>query len=292
MKSINSVSGGKSSAYMALHYPADVYLFAAVLTNDPACVIKDTTLRNYAESKIPWFDWGAGGCREVDLTLLNLMKLEQEMGQELEWVAAPFTFDDLVLGRVSSCTFGRPKNSPLLPNKRMRFCTQALKLYPIFWRCYLYGDGDPVFMNIGFRWDEERRLAKWSCKNDNLSVPLHCDIVGQFKKRHRHTAIEWRIVSFPLYQARVDNWEIKKFWSQKGWDWPEVSNCDFCFFHRQSQHQAQARIYPERVAWWQEMEEKVGATWGTEPLDDILNPAQMSLFDFDFDSGSGCLCGD
>lgn len=289
MRIVNSVSGGKSSAYMALHNPADLNLFAAVLTNDPACIITDRTIRKYAQSKIPSFDWERGGCRELDLTLLNLLKLEQDMGRVIEWVSAPFTFEDLVLGRVHERTFGKLPTTPMLPNKRMRFCTQALKLYPIFWRCYLQGDGDPVFMNLGFRWDEVKRVASWSCKNDRLSVPLQCDIAGQFKSKHRHTAIEWRIPAFPLYQARVNNWEILKFWKQKGWEWPSVSNCDFCFFHRAFEQQKQARLYPDRVVWWQEMEEKVGATWGREPLQDILNPVQMSL---DLDFSGGCFCGD
>jgi hypothetical protein len=92
MKTVNSVSGGKTSAYMALHHPADLNIFAAVLTDDPACVIRDRSLRTYAQDKLPLFDWDRGGCRELDLTLHNLRLLEQEIGQEIRWVAAPFTF--------------------------------------------------------------------------------------------------------------------------------------------------------------------------------------------------------
>ena len=34
MKTVNSISGGKSSAYIAAHYPADYNLFSLVRTND------------------------------------------------------------------------------------------------------------------------------------------------------------------------------------------------------------------------------------------------------------------
>lgn len=275
---------------MALHNPADLNLFAAVLTDDPAATIQDKALRNYAAAKLPSHDWERGGCRELDLTLLNLRKLEQELGQCIEWVSAPFTFDQLVLGEVKNATFGKQPASPMLANKRHRFCTQALKLYPIFWRCYLQGDSDLVFMNIGFRWDESARVARWNCKNDTLSVSLSCDVAGAFKGKHRHTEVEWRIPAFPLYQNRVDRETVIKYWESKGWEWPAVSNCDFCFFHRPHEQQLQAMAHPDRAVWWQAMETKVGATWGDVPLSEVLNPAQLSL-DFDTDNLS-CLCGD
>lgn len=295
MQTINSVSGGKSSAYMALHYPADLSVFAAVLTDDPACVIADSALRSYAQSKIPWFDWERGGCRELDLTLLNLQKLEQEMGREIRWVAAPFSFDDMIRGDidppVARC-FARSKTaSAMLPNRRARFCTQALKLYPIFWECYLKGDSDPCLMNIGFRWDERQRVERWECKDDRIDTPTHCDITGQFKDKHRHASIEWRIPQFPMYQDRVDRAAVVSFWSCKGWEWPAVSNCDFCFFHRQSEHQHQALHHPERAQWWEQMEQETIATFGDRPLHDLIDPAQGDLFGADLGQFS-CICTD
>jgi len=41
MQSITSISGGKSSAWMALSYPTDLYIFACVLIEDAACAPKD-----------------------------------------------------------------------------------------------------------------------------------------------------------------------------------------------------------------------------------------------------------
>lgn len=34
MKTVNSISGGKTSAYMAKHYPADIELFSLVRIED------------------------------------------------------------------------------------------------------------------------------------------------------------------------------------------------------------------------------------------------------------------
>lgn len=295
MKTINSVSGGKSSAYMALHYPADVCIFAAVLTDDPACVIADKALRGYAQSKIPWFDWNRGGCRELDLTLLNLQRLEQEMGREIQWVAAPFTFDAMIRGDIENPVarcFSRSKTaSAMLPNQRTRFCTQALKLYPIFWHCWLEGDGDICLMNIGFRWDERQRVERWTCKNDRIEYTPHCDIDGNYKGKHRRVSLEWRTPQFPMYQDRIDRAAVVKFWKSKGWQWPTVSNCDFCFFHRPAEHQHQALHYPARAQWWEQMEQVAGATFGTRPIGDLINPNQGDLFGADLGQFS-CMCGD
>jgi len=294
MKTIQSVSGGKSSAYMALHYPADDYTFAAVLSDDPACVIQDPDLRKYAQSKLPWFDWDRGGCRELDLTLLNLQRLEQELSHSITWVAAPFTFDTMLRGDATSeirRVYAGVSTSGMLPNKRMRFCTQALKLYPIFWHCWLQGDGDPVVMPIGFRWDERQRVERWTCKNDKIDVPTHCDIAGQFKDKHRHASIEWRVPTFPLYDDGIDRIDVVRFWQGKRWDWPAVSNCDFCFFHRAAEHQHQAHHYPDRARWWVNQESLAGATFGDSPINDLIDPNQTELFTPDLGQ-FGCMCGD
>ncbi|NJL03277.1 MAG: hypothetical protein HC910_22910 [Spirulinaceae cyanobacterium SM2_1_0] len=304
MLTISSISGGKSSAYMALHYPADRHIFAAVLTSDPACIIQDADLRAYCQSKLPQFDWECGGCREVDQTLLNLQRLEQELGQSIDWVAAALTFDELINGvRVNGvqdaararCYAARAvlpnRRQDFLPNRRQRFCTRALKLYPIFWACYLHGDGDPAIMQIGFRHDEQARVNRWSCKNDQLEVPLRCDLAGQFAGKHRHSLIEWRVPDFPLARDGVTGADVARYWQRRGWEWPLVSNCDFCFFHRPAQQRHQAERYPERAQWWIRKEQQVGATFGDKALADILSPDQLDLFEPDLGQFA-CACTD
>jgi hypothetical protein len=45
MKTVNSLSGGKSSSYIAANYPADYNVFALVRTNDKTCIYPDEKLR-------------------------------------------------------------------------------------------------------------------------------------------------------------------------------------------------------------------------------------------------------
>ena len=304
IESWTSVSGGKSSAYMALNFPTDRYIFSCVLTSDPECVIRDKSLRRYCKSKLPWFDWDNGGSREVDLTLSNLRRLEQMLGKEIEWVSALFTFDEVIAGTVNPAeakTHGAraTPNSPMLPNSRMRFCTTTMKVLPVTWHVLLNSQYDyrerPVLMNIGYRWDEARRVEDWKCQR--VKLPLRCDIEGRFRGKHRHTEVDYRIVEFPMYNNRVDQLDVARFWADQGWTWPRVSNCDGCFFHQAHEQLLQAQRYPERMAWWEKQEEKIGATFGNAPRREILKKAEedskatqltLGLDSQDF----MCLCSD
>ena len=52
MKTINSLSGGKTSSYIAANYPADYNVFALVTTNDKNCLFPDKKLRQIVSDKI------------------------------------------------------------------------------------------------------------------------------------------------------------------------------------------------------------------------------------------------
>ena len=45
MKTVNSISGGKTSAYIAANYPADYNVFALVRTDDKSCMYPDAKVR-------------------------------------------------------------------------------------------------------------------------------------------------------------------------------------------------------------------------------------------------------
>lgn len=284
-----SLSGGKTSAYMAIHHPTDVYLFAPVLTNDPETVIGDCSLRSYCQGKVPWFDWDKGGSREVDLTLHNLRLLEQELGKEIIWVSAPFTFDQLIDGSVDkpiARAFGRSSTkSAMLPNAKRRFCTESLKVYPIAWWLHLHSNGNPWIVNIGFRADEPQRVNGWKC--DRTLMTLQCDITGKHSGKHRHTMIDYRIARFPLWEAGATSFDVGLYWHNKGWKFPAVSNCDFCFHHRYQEMQTQYEEYPQRATWWVEQEHKAQATFGKQSVEDLIhgsNIDDLPLF--------SCLCHD
>lgn len=231
---------------MAVHYPTDYYLFTPILSNDEACVIKDKSLRNYCQSKVPWFDWDKGGSRELDLTLSSLRELEQIIGQKIDWYAEE-TYDDLI------------KRKSTIPNKYLRLCTQDLKILPAFRFCYKIA---PYWLShIGIRADEPKRVEKWTCKNDSIVDVVYCDIKGQYRGRKRRKKIEWRTSHFPLWENGITKADVASYWDKKGVEFPAVSNCDFCFFQRKKDFNYQKSHYPERLQWWVEQEKKTGRKW-------------------------------
>ena len=262
MTSITSVSGGKTSSYMAIHYPTDKYVFALVKTLDKASISTDNGLIKEVQKKVPDFI----ASRELDETLISVLNLEQRLGTEIKWVSANETFDELI---------ARKK---MLPNQRTRFCTSELKLKPIFEYCYL-NFGLSV-MNIGFRHDEKQRMIK-----------MLSDCNKAYNYKYKGKNIEWRIPNFPLIENNIDHDKIKRFWAENGGvEFPTISNCDFCFFHRVSEQIKQQETYPERAKWWQEQEKSIGHTFAKNySFLDITQPdkqiKELPLF-------AGCSCTD
>ena len=52
MKTVTSVSGGQSSAYIAANYPSDYLVFALVCIEDRACTPKDSKLVQMVSDRI------------------------------------------------------------------------------------------------------------------------------------------------------------------------------------------------------------------------------------------------
>ena len=91
MKTVNSISGGKTSAYIAAHYPADYNVFALVRTNDKNCMFPDAKIRQEVSDKI-----GAEfiGTLEDDTIIYTILDLEQYIGSRIDWVTGR-TFDEI-----------------------------------------------------------------------------------------------------------------------------------------------------------------------------------------------------
>ena len=116
MKTINSLSGGKTSSYLAVHYPADYNIFSLVRIDDVKCKPKDDKLVQMVSDKLG-IDFVSTA--ESDKTLKVMFDLEQILGREIIWVSGD-SFDEV----------NRKKKA--LPNELMRFCTTEMKLKPIF----------------------------------------------------------------------------------------------------------------------------------------------------------------
>ena len=92
---MNSLSGGKTSSYVAVKYPADYNVFALVTTRDNDCKFPDKKLRQKVSDKI-----GKEfiGTLEEDMIVYTMFDLEQYIGKEISWVAGE-SFDDLIINR-------------------------------------------------------------------------------------------------------------------------------------------------------------------------------------------------
>jgi len=183
MKSVNSISGGRTSAYMATHYPADYELFALVLIQDNKCKPKDNTLIKIVSEKIGKEFIATA---ESDLTLKVVIDLEQKIGKEIIWVTGN-TFE--AVNRKATAGKG-------LPNMQWRFCTTEMKMRPI-WDWWYKNINEKIKMGIGFRYDEMERAER-------LSVSFK-GIVGKSKTgtRNKWEELEWREGYFPLIENKI-----------------------------------------------------------------------------------------
>ena len=80
---MNSLSGGKTSSYIAANYPADYNVFSLVRTNDKKCLFPDAKIRQYVSDRI-----GTEfiGTLEEDAIIYTMLDLEQFIGSKIDWV--------------------------------------------------------------------------------------------------------------------------------------------------------------------------------------------------------------
>lgn len=251
MKTVTSLSGGRTSSYMAIHYPTDHNVFSLVRIEDERCSPKDKKLIQYVEDKIqkPFI-----ATAESDLTLYVLIELEQELGRPITWVSGD-TYEQI-------CEYSRHKNS--LPNRRMRYCTSELKLLPIFWHTFLNimeDDEDIVKCNIGYRADEPRRSANGNYRYvvSQSIIPENINSIDRHRGKQKWAEIEFQETNFPLRKDGIDNLMIKSFWAKKpNYIFPIESNCVGCFNKTEATLQKQFLYEPDKMQWFKDMEAKTG----------------------------------
>ncbi len=146
MKTVNSLSGGKTSSYIAANYPADYNIFALVRTSDANCLFPDAKIRQMVSDRI---GTEFVGTLEEDAIIYTMLDLEQYIGQEIIWLSDR-TFDDVI------ASYKMANGTNYLPNQMTRFCTTDMKVKPIAQWCYENTEL-PVEMRIGFRANEMSR---------------------------------------------------------------------------------------------------------------------------------------
>ena len=155
MQIVNSLSGGKTSSYIAANYPAKYNVFSLIRTSDKKCLFPDKKIRQMVSDKIG-IDFI--GTLEMDKIIYTMFDLEQFIGNNISWVTGK-TFDEIIIR-------GKKK---YLPNVTQRFCTTDMKLKPLFdW--WINNFNKPIEMRIGYRANEGRRAKKMIDKLNNKGL--------------------------------------------------------------------------------------------------------------------------
>lgn len=255
MKIVNSISGGKTSGYIAANIKADYNIFSLVCTDDNESRPKDKSLTNYTNHKLEKFIPEFGefiATTEDDATIKAMIDLEQTIGENIIWVRGK-SFDDVI------DLAGMRGVRTMLPNKHFRYCTEEMKLLPIF-NWWLHEIGERCKMNIGFRFDEFARVEKFMNKKPNeFKIPVSCRTKG--RRLQRHENFNWRFCSFPLVKLGITENIIKDYWKARHIQFPVVSNCVGCFHKKPETLCTMAAMHPEKMQWFAEQENKNKGTW-------------------------------
>ena len=248
MKTVNSLSGGKSSSYIALNYPADYNVFSLVRTNDKLCEYPDKKVRQIVSDLL--------GCEFVGTTEQdNIIEIMLNLSEkvDIEWITGK-PFEDIING-----DWNKGKNgSHYLPNMMVRYCTTELKMKPIF-KWWEENINEVCDMRIGFRKGEEKRQIRMLDKlNDNGNEEIKI-VIDSSGKRNKWGMVEWRKPSFPLIDNQITQKEIQDFWSKnksvnfkKGY----YNNCVGCFHRNPMFLNKMAQEHPNKMEWFSKMEEQ------------------------------------
>ena len=215
MKTFNSISGGKSSAYLEVHYPSDYRAFALVRTNDKRCIYPDWKVRQIVSDKI--------GCEfigtlEDDVIINTILDLEQFTGRKIKWVSGK-TFDEVI---------ERSSGVPNLPQPMRRFCTTEMKVKPLFdyWRSLKIEAWECRF---GFRANEMRRAKNTNNRLNENGYLTFKAIVGKHKNgNNKWKEFEYQKPIYPLINDNIYKDQIEEYWKNKPVRFAWMNNCLGC----------------------------------------------------------------
>lgn len=270
---ITSLSGGRTSAWMAINYPTDYYVFALVRTNDSGHIPVDKGLIRAVREKCPDFV----GSLELSDTLQCVLELEQAIGKEIKWVWGE-NFEDMREIHLRG----------FLPNRFTRYCTTKLKYIPIFdWVSSAF-PAEVVEMNLGFRADEPNRVYRM-IGGQQIKGGWDFSELGKCEDHPRsRRKVEWRIRQAPLYLDGVMKYHVHSDPWIRSKPFPEISNCSHCPFHTPKEHRRQYQSNPQCAPFWIGLEETTGNTFVKDArLRDILEGVATPLLD-----SIGCSCTD
>lgn len=276
MKTINSLSGGQTSSYIAVNYPADYNIFALVRTNDKSVLFPDAKIRQIVSDRI-----GVEfiGTLEDDKIIYTMLDLEQFIGKEITWLSKT-TFEDVI-----------KKAGGYLPNIMRRFCTQKMKVEPIAQWCYENTEL-PVEMRIGFRANEMSR-AKTMIEKEVNELENFKFKVGEKNGRNKWKELPYRKAKFPLIEDGIFKDSIVEFWKDKPVRFAYRNNCVGCFHRSELFLNHMSRRNEKQFDWFVEMEKKNNCTFKSGITYEKIKQykTQIDLFDEDFNDCDSGYCG-
>jgi len=280
MKTVNSLSGGKTSSYIAANYPADYNVFSLVRTDDKKCLFPDAKIRQEVSDRL-----GTEfiGTLEEDTIIYTMLDLEQHIGSKIDWVTGK-TFDNSIIKT--------KKGTKFLPNKMARYCTTELKTMPILYWMYEVIK-EPVVMRFGYRANETRRAVKMMDKTDEEGFTK---VKATFKKLKdgRNSWGEYRYCKpeFPLINDNIYKDTIEEFWKDKDVRFAYMNNCVGCWWRSPLLLKKMHNKHPEKMQWFADQETSKSKWRSDVRYSEIIKwKTQTELFDDDFNECDSGYCG-
>lgn len=278
IKTVTSVSGGKTSAYVAANYKSDYNVFSLIRTNDIRCIYPDWKVRQMVSDKL-----GVEfiGTLEEDTIIDTIFDLEQFIGSEIHWVTGK-TFDEVI---------DRGNGKKHLPNAITRFCTHEMKLTPLF-QWWQNNFTEPVEMRIGYRANETRRAVSMNSRLNKDGFLTFKTIVGKSKTQNKWADIAWQKPVFPLIEDNIYKDNIEEYWKDKPVRFAYMNNCIGCFHRNEPLLKLMSEKFPEKFDWFVRQEGqgyksrtfKMGITY--KKIKEYSSLGQLDFDDFtDCDSG-------
>jgi len=280
LKKVNSLSGGKTSSYVAANYKADYNVFSLVRTDDKRCMFPDAKIRQQVSDRI-----GKEfiGTLEEDMIIYTMLDLEQYIGSKIDWVSGK-TFDDVIIKT--------KKGTKYLPNKIARYCTTELKTMPILHWIYDVIK-EPVIMRFGYRANEMSRAKTMLEKTDKEGFTK---VKASFTKlkdgRQSWGTYRYNKPEFPLITDNIYKDNIETYWKDKPVRFAYMNNCVGCYWRSPLLLKKMSDKQPNKMQWFADQETSQ-SKWRSDIMykDVIKWNTQTELFDDDFSECDSGYCG-
>lgn len=249
MKTVNSISGGKTSAFLAAHFPADYDVFALVRTNDPDCMFPDKKLRQLVSDKI---GMEFIGTLEDDMIIYTMLDLEQYIGREITWLSSPLSYEELI-----------EKKKRYLPNKVGSYCTTHLKIEPIFYWWH-ENISEPIETRIGYRANETgRKESKLAKLNSDGLEEMRATFEKNARDQNKWVQVPWTRPAFPLIDDLPTFRDgIEMYWKDKPVRFAAMNNCVGCFWRSPILLRKMFDAHPNKMNWF--LKQETIGQWRTD----------------------------